>query len=57
MKKTHYLYNYKGYVPISVLGMIDDVNEISESVIKAKQLNAFINVKAAEKSLHFGPDK
>ena len=56
-EKPNYLYKYKGYVPISVLGMIDDVAGISESGIKAKQLNAFINVKAAEKGLQFGPDK
>ena len=37
--------------------MIDNVAGISESGIKAKQLNAFINVKAAEKGLQFGPDK
>ena len=37
--------------------MIDDVAGVSESGIKAKQLNAFINVKSAEKKLQFGPDK
>ena len=39
--------------------MMDDVAGISESEsgIKAKQLNAFINVKAAENGLNFGPDK
>ena len=56
-EEPHYLYKYKGYVPISVLGMIDDVVGLSESGIKAKQFNAFVKVKAAEKGLQFGLDK
>ena len=52
-----YVYKYKGYVPISVLGMVDDVAGVSESGTKAQQLNAYINVKTAEKKLQFGPDK
>ena len=43
-EKPSYLYKYKGYVPISILGMIDDAAGISESSINAKQLNTFINV-------------
>ena len=56
-ENPNYLYKYTGYVPISVLGMIDDVVGLSESGVKAKQLTAFINVKSAEKGLHFGTDK
>ena len=56
-EKPSYLYKYKGYVPVGVLGMIDDVAGISESGVKAKQLNAYLNVKSAEKGLQFGPDK
>ena len=52
-----YIYKYKGYVPVGILGMIDDVAGISESGVKSKELNAFINVKSAEKKLQFGPDK
>ena len=48
-----YVYKYKGYV----LGMVDDVAGVSESGTKAQQLNAYINVKTAEKKLQFGPDK
>ena len=46
-----YIYKYKGHVPVGILGMIDDVVGVSESGIKAKQLNAYINVKSAEKKL------
>ena len=52
-----YIYKYKGHVPVGILGMIDDVVGVSESGIKAKQLNAYINVKSAEKKLQFGHDK
>ena len=52
-----YVYKYKGHIPVGVLGMIDDLAGISESGVEAKQLNAFLNVKAAEKKLQFGRDK
>ena len=52
-----YIYKYKGYVPVGILGMIDDVAGVSESGTKATELNSFINVKSAEKKLQFGPDK
>ena len=52
-----YIYKYKGHVPVGVLGMIDDLVGVSESGVKAKQLNAYINVRSAEKKLQFGPDK
>ena len=50
-----YIYKYKGYLPIGVLGMIDDLVGVSESGLKATQLNAYINVKTAEK-IQFGPN-
>ena len=37
--------------------MIDDLAGVSESGIKAIQLNAFVNIKTAEKKLQFGPEK
>ena len=37
--------------------MVDDLAGVSEHKVNAKQLNAFINVKTAEKKLQFGPDK
>ena len=56
-EEPDYLYKYKGKVNIGLLGMIDDLAGVSESGVKAKFLNAFINVKTAEKNLQFGPDK
>ena len=56
-EEPSFIYKYKGNVPVGVLGMIDDLAGVSEGAMKAKQLNAFINVKTAEKKLQFGPDK
>jgi hypothetical protein len=56
-EEPEYLYKYKGYVPVGVLGMIDDLAGVSESGVKAVQLNSFLNVKTAEKCLQFGIDK
>ena len=52
-----YIYKYKGYIPVGVLGMIDDLAGVSETGVKSKQLNALLNVKAAEKILQFGKNK
>ena len=56
-EEPEYIYKYKGYIPIGLLGMIDDLAGVSESGSKAIQLNAFVNLKTAEKNLQFGPDK
>ena len=37
--------------------MVDDIVGITEAGIKAQQMNAFINIKTAEKSLQFGVKK
>ena len=50
-------YMYKNVLPIGFMGMVDDIVGISEAGHKASELNAFINVRTAEKSLQFGPDK
>ena len=34
-EEPDYIYKYKGYVPIGVLGMIDDLVGVSESGVKA----------------------
>ena len=51
----HYL--YKDKLPVGFLGLVDDIIGITEAGYKAQELNAFINVKTAEKSLQFGPKK
>ena len=52
-----YMYKYLGQVPIPVLGMVDDLIGIAEAGHKTKLLNAFINVKTADKDLQFGAEK
>ena len=37
-----------GYIPVGILGMIDDLTGISESGVKAVELNSFRNVKTVE---------
>ena len=49
MKAGHH-YMYKDMLPIGFLGLVDDIVGISEAGFKAKQLNAFINQKTAEKN-------
>ena len=50
-------YIYKDSLPVGFLGLVDDIIGVSESGMKAQMLNAFINVKTAEKSLQFGTTK
>ena len=51
----HYL--YKNLLPIGFLGLVDDIVGITEAGFKAQELNAYINVKTAEKRLQFGVKK
>ena len=50
-------YHYKNKLPIGPLGMIDDVITVTEAGYKAVELNSFINMKGAEKTLQFNSDK
>ena len=52
-----FLYRYKKYVPIGILGQIDDLIGVTEAGYKAQQMNSFLNVKTADKHLQFGPSK
>ena len=52
-----YGYKYKDSLPVSMLGLVDDTIGVTEAGFKVQQMNAFINVKTAEKSLQFGPKK
>ena len=52
-----FIYKYKGYIPVPILGQIDDTIGITEAGFKAAQLNSFMNVKTADKYLQFGQDK
>ena len=52
-----YMYKYLEEVPIPILGMVDDIIGVAEAGFKTQLLNAFINVKTADKDLQFGPEK
>ena len=56
-QKTGYGYFYKDILPVSILGLVDDMVGISETGFKAQQLNTFLNIKTAEKGLRFGATK
>ena len=56
MDAGHY-YLYKDSLPVGFLGLVDDIVGITEAGFKAQQLNAYINVKTAEKMLQFGHSK
>ena len=55
--ETEYGYKYQNILPIGMLGLVDDTICISEAGHKAKMMNAFFNVKTAEKTLQFGSKK
>ena len=40
-------YKYKNFVPVSMLGLIDNLIGISKAGYKAQQMNAMINLKTA----------
>ena len=50
-------YMYKDSLPISLLGLVDDLIGVTEAGYKAVQLNALINEKSAAKCLQFGVKK
>ena len=52
-----YGYMYKDSLFVSILGMVDDMLGITEAGYKAQQMNTFMNVKTAEKTLQSGPKK
>ena len=50
-------YMYKESLPVGMLGLVDDTIGVTEVGYKAQMMNAFFNVKTAEKSLQFGVKK
>ena len=52
-----FIFKYKGYIPVPILGQIDDTIGVTEAGFKAVQLNSFMNVKTADKYLQFGQEK
>ena len=52
-----YGYKYMDKLPVSLLGLVDDMIGVSDAGFKAQQLNAMLNVKTTEKRLQFGVNK
>ena len=52
-----FIFKYKGYIPIPLLGLIDDTISVNLAGCQAAQMNSFINVKSADKYLQFGQEK
>ena len=50
-------YQYKDILPVSLLGLVDDIIGITEAGYKSQQMNAILNIKTAEKRLQFGETK
>ena len=50
-------YMYKDNLPISMLGLVDDLIGVTEAGFKSQQMNVILNVKTAEKGLQFGVKK
>ena len=50
-------YRYKDSLSVGFLALVDDIIGITEAGMQAQMLNAFINVKTAEKRLQFGTKK
>ena len=46
-----YGYKYMDKLPVSLLGLVDDMIGVSDAGFKAQQLNAMLNVKTAEKKI------
>ena len=50
-------YKYQNILPIGMLGLVDDTICISVAGYKAKMMNAFFDIKTAEKALQLGAKK
>ena len=48
-----YLFRHKSEIPIGIMAMVDDTVIVTETGNKTQQINAYFNVKVAEKKLQF----
>ena len=53
VEQSEYGYRYKEVLPVSLLGLVDDIIGVTNAGYRAQQMNALINVKTAEKDLNF----
>ena len=56
-EEASYIYKYKGFVPVGILGQIDDLIGVTEAGYKFHQINSYLNVKTADNYFQFRPDK
>ena len=56
-EEAPFIYQYKRYIPICILGQVDDLIGITEAGFKAIQMNSYPNVKTLDKYLQFGQNK
>ena len=57
MEQSDLGYKYKNILPVTMLGLVDDIIGITNAGYKAQQMNVLLNVKTAEKRLQFGATK
>ena len=57
VEKSGVGFKYKNTLPITMLGLVDDVIGITPADHRAQQLNSILKVKTAEKRLQFGVKK
>ena len=55
--KSGYGYLYMEKLPVNIFGLVDDTIAVTEAGYKEQIMNAFINIKTAEKGLQFGAKK
>ena len=54
VEKPDYLYKYKGYVPIGILGMVDDIVGLVKMVFMLQSLMLLSTLKLLRKSYSLG---
>ena len=57
IEETGIGYQYKNLLPITMLGLVDDLVGVTEAGNKAQQMNVILNVKTSEMGLQFGIQK
>ena len=57
IEETGIGYLYKNQLPISILGLVDDLVGVTQAGFRSQQLNVMMNVKTSEIGLQFGIKK
>ena len=56
-EEAPFIFKYKGYIPIGILGQVDDLIGVTEAGFQAIQMNSYLNVKTSDKYLQLGHNK